>query len=63
MAVVIVNRDEIPADLPPGSYCTRLDESSRPDEIRVRFVMPPRKHTRHDCLITVDKAADDTEGE
>ena len=38
--MTIINADEIPVDLAPGSYCCRLDESTTWDEFRVRFVAP-----------------------
>jgi hypothetical protein len=52
----IINADEIPADLPAGSYCCRLDESSTLTDIRVRFVMPPHRHEPGDCLVQAVKA-------
>ena len=56
MAMVIINDQEIPADLPPGSYCCRIDESTTWAEFRVRFVVPPRVHEPGDCLVRVTKA-------
>lgn len=62
MAVELINKDEIPADLAPGTYCCRLDESSSligPAGFRARFVMPPHPHQLGDCLIQLTKEATD----
>ena len=56
MAVTLINQDAIPPDLPPGSYCCRLDESSTLAEFRARLVIPVRAHEPGDCLIQVIKA-------
>ena len=43
----IVNKEDIPEDLPAGTYCCRLDESSSligPAGFRVRFITPPQVH-------------------
>lgn len=56
--MTLINADEIPADLAPGSYCCRLDESSSligPAGLRARLVMPPRIHQPGDCLIQLIK--------
>jgi hypothetical protein len=53
----IVNAGDIPDDLPPGTYCCRLDESSTIAEFRARFVTPPRRHVPGDCLIQLIKEA------
>lgn len=57
----LINKDEIPADLEPGTYCCRLDESSTLGAFRVRFVMPPRVHEAGDCLVQIVKHPDDCE--
>ena len=51
----IINPDDIPDDLAPGTYCCRLDESSTMRELRLRFVTPPRAHVPGDCLLQVIK--------
>ena len=58
MSLTVINQHEIPADLPPGSYCCRLDESSTLAAFRVRFVVPPRIHEPGDCLVQITKSAD-----
>lgn len=58
MSVDIVNRDDIPADLAPGTYCCQLDESSHWGDFRARFVTPPRAHVPGDCLIQLTKHED-----
>lgn len=57
MSVAVANPGEIPADLAPGKYCCRLDESSTLARLRVRFVTPPRVHVPGDCLVQVVKHA------
>jgi len=51
----LINPDDIPDDLAPGTYCCRLDESSTMRELRLRFVTPPRAHVLGDCLLQVIK--------
>lgn len=66
MAVTIINEDEIPDDLAPGTYCCRLDESSslmNGAGFRARLVIPPRVHEPGDCLIQVVKSATDGKAE
>lgn len=58
--LTVVNAEEIPADLAPGAYCCRLDESSTMAEFRVRFVVPAQPHRPGDCLVQVVQAALDT---
>lgn len=58
--MTLINADEIPPDLAPGSYCCRLDESSSligPAGLRARLVTPPRVHEFGDCLIQLTKDA------
>ena len=55
MAVTIANPEVIPEDLAPGTYCCRLDESSRLWDFRARLVTPPRPHVPGDCLIQLVK--------
>jgi hypothetical protein len=52
---MLINQDEIPAGLAPGTYCCRLDESSHWGDFRARLVIPPRAHEPGDCLIQVIK--------
>lgn len=53
----LVNADEIPADLAPGTYCCHLDEGSTLGSLCVRFVIPPQVHDPKAgcCLIQVTK--------
>ena len=53
--ITIINPDDIPADLTPGTYCCRVDKSSTMREIRLRFVTPPEAHVPGDCLAQVVK--------
>jgi hypothetical protein len=53
--MTVINASEIPADLEPGSWCCRLDESTTWAEFRVRFVTPPRRHVPGDCLVQIVK--------
>lgn len=53
MIRTIINMDEIPDDLPPGTYCTRL-ESITWDEMKVRFLN--QVHVRGDCLVQLVKS-------
>jgi hypothetical protein len=62
MAVTLINPEDIPADLPPGSYCCHLDESTTLADFRVRVVLPPRPHIPGDCLVQIVKEADCTVG-
>jgi len=55
MGTSVVNANEVPDDLAPGTYCCRLDESSTMRELRLRFVTPPRVHVPGDCLVQVVK--------
>jgi hypothetical protein len=55
MAVTLVNPEAIPDDLPPGTYCCRLDESSHWGDFRARLITPPRSHEPGDCLIQIVK--------
>lgn len=65
MAVTLINPEAIPADLEPGSYCCRLDESSTLSDIRARLVVPVRAHVPGDCLVQITKEPEHkrTEGE
>lgn len=56
--MTLTNSDEIPADLPPGTYCCQLDESSRLGDLCIRFVTPPRRHEPGDCLVQIIKEED-----
>lgn len=57
MKFTIVNQDEIPPNLPPGTYKTRV-VSTTFEEIRVEFINEEVKdHT--DCLIKLVKSEDD----
>jgi len=58
----IINADEIPDDLAPGTYCCRVDDSTTWAGFRYRFVVPPRVHVPGDCLVQIVKAAPGTEG-
>jgi hypothetical protein len=60
VAVTVINREDVPADLPPGVYCCRLDESSSligPAGFRARFITPPQVHRPGTgcCLIQLMK--------
>lgn len=55
MAVTLINKDEIPPDLAPGTYCCHLDESSHWGDFRARLVIPVRAHEPGDCLIQLTK--------
>jgi len=62
VAVTIINLEAIPDDLPPGTYCCRLDESSslvNGAGFRARFIIPPRPHVPGDCLIQIVKAPEE----
>lgn len=59
MAVDLVNPQDIPADLPPGTYCCCLDDSTTLARFRARFVTPPRSHEPGDCLIQLTKESAD----
>jgi hypothetical protein len=59
--MTIINAEEIPADLAPGTYCCRLDESTTLAEFRIRFVMPSRIHQSGDCLVQIVKHPEDCE--
>ena len=68
MAVTIINKDEIPDDIAPGTYCCRLDESGslmNGAGFRARLVIPLRVHEPGDCLIQLIKheTVPGTEGE
>lgn len=58
MAVTILNLEDIPEDLTPGSYCCRLDESSTLSDFRARLITPLRPHEPGDCLIQIVKQPD-----
>lgn len=53
--ITLINPEDIPADLTPGTYCCRLDKSSTMRELRLRFVTPPEAHVPGDCLVQVIK--------
>lgn len=53
--LVIVNEADIPAELAPGKYCCRIDESFTWTRMAVRFVTPPHLHEPGDCLVQVIK--------
>jgi len=58
MAVTIINQDDIPAGIAPGTYCCRLDESSslmNGAGFRARLIIPLRVHKPGDCLIQLIK--------
>lgn len=62
MAVTLVNPQDIPDDLAPGTYCCRLDESSSligDAGFRARFITPPQIHEPWSgcCLIQLTKEA------
>jgi|HubBroStandDraft_6_1064221.scaffolds.fasta_scaffold66720_7 hypothetical protein len=59
MAVTIINLEDIPENLAPGSYCCRLDESSTLSDFRARLITPPRPHEPGDCLIQLVKQPED----
>lgn len=66
MAVTLVNPQDVPGDLAPGTYCCRLDESSSligDAGFRARFVTPPRPHEPGDCLIQLTKESTVPEAE
>jgi hypothetical protein len=58
MALDLVNPQDIPADLAPGTYCCRLADDFTWGSYRVRFVTPPRSHEPGDCLIQLIKEDD-----
>lgn len=55
--MTIVNVDEIPGDLAPGTYCCHLDEGSALWAMKVRMVIPPQLHDPKAacCLIQITK--------
>ena len=55
MAITLINQDDIPPGLPPGTYCCRLDESTTWARFRARLVVPVRAHEPGDCLIQLVK--------
>jgi hypothetical protein len=62
MSVTLVNPNDVPDDLAPGTYCCRLDESSSligDAGFRARFIVPPRSHEAGDCLIQLTKESSD----
>ena len=64
--MTLINPQDIPADLAPGTYCCRLDESSSligPAGLRARFVVPPRLHEHGDCLIQLTKSSSGERGD
>lgn len=61
MAVALVNPQDVPDDLAPGTYCCRLDESSTLERFAARFVVPPQIHEPWSgcCLIQLTKESTD----
>lgn len=57
MKFTIVNQDDIPPDLPPGTYKTRV-LSATFEEIRVEFINEEVKDAA-DCLIKLVKSDDE----
>jgi hypothetical protein len=55
MGVTIINMEDVPGDLTPGTYCCRLDESSHLGDFRARLIIPLRPHVPGDCLIQLVK--------
>ncbi len=53
--MIISNSEEMPDDLEPGEYCCQIDELSTLADIRIRVIMPLRKHVPGDCLIQIIK--------